>query len=132
MATRTVGGGIAFAVKQKQASKFNEEEAHEVLEFIKTKTGENFSTEGTRENFHNLLKDGQLLCRFANALKPGSVKKIQTATNSFACLGNISSFVEAAKGLGVPVEETFQSGDLYESQDLFSAISCLLSLKRRV
>jgi hypothetical protein len=52
-----------FFVSLQQAGKFNEEEGHKVLEWIKNVTGESIDTKGTAENFHKLLKDGTLLCK---------------------------------------------------------------------
>lgn len=45
-------------------SKYSEELAQECLEWIKTITGENISTNGDMDNFYEILKDGVLLCRY--------------------------------------------------------------------
>uniref|UniRef100_A0A1I7WZM2 WD_REPEATS_REGION domain-containing protein n=1 Tax=Heterorhabditis bacteriophora TaxID=37862 RepID=A0A1I7WZM2_HETBA len=55
--------GLAGAVLDKQASKFNDEEAGYLLEWIKGIIHEDFSVVGNRENFREQLKDGQKLCK---------------------------------------------------------------------
>jgi len=45
-------------------SKYNDEHAHEVLEWIKLVTGEDISTSGEPDNFYETLKDGTLLCKY--------------------------------------------------------------------
>lgn len=84
------------------------------------------------DNFYEVLKDGVILCKLANAMEAGKIKKVNTSTMAFKCMENISTFLEVAKGFGVPVQETFQSVDLWERQNLNSVVICLQSLGRKV
>lgn len=67
-----------------------------------------------------------------NNIQPGMVKKVNESKMAFKCMENINAFLEAAKNLGVPAQETFQTVDLWERQNLNSVVICLQSLGRKV
>lgn len=132
MATnRATKSGFAAEAQRKINSKYSEELAQESLEWIKVITQEDFSVSGDMDNFYEVLKDGTLLCRLINCIKPGSAKKINQSVMAFKCMENINVFLEAAKDLGVPPQETFQTVDLWERQNLNSVVICLQSLGRK-
>merc|ERR1711972_595645 len=100
--TRATKSGFAADVQKKILGKYDEGQAQEALEWIAVVTGEQFNTSGDMENVYTTLKDGQLLCRLANIIQPGIVKKIQTSAMAFKCMENINSFLSAATTFGVP------------------------------
>ncbi|KAK6731973.1 hypothetical protein RB195_008053 [Necator americanus] len=124
--------GMAGKILDKQASKFNEQEAGYLLEWIKGLTNEDFDTTGSRDNFLDQLRDGQKLCKLMNAIADGTVKKIMKPISNFNCMENLNQFTTSARKLGVKDEETFQSIDLFEGRDLFSVCVTLQSLARKV
>jgi hypothetical protein len=65
-------------------------------------------------------------------MKAGSVKKVNESKMAFKCMENINAFLEVAKAMGVPAQETFQTVDLWERQNLNSVVICLQSLGRKV
>jgi len=129
--TRATKSGFAAEAQKRINSKYSEESAEEAMKWILLVTGESFSTSGQADSVHEILKDGQILCKLANKLKNGSVKKIQTSQMAFKCMENINAFLTSAKDLGVPTEETFQTVDLWEKQNMHSVIICLQSLGRK-
>lgn len=128
---RATKSGFAAEAQRKINSKYSEELAQESLEWIKAITEEDFSVSGDMDNLYEVLKDGTLLCRLVNCIKPGSAKKINQSVMAFKCMENINVFLEAAKDLGVPPQETFQTVDLWERQNLNSVVICLQSLGRK-
>ncbi|GBP48070.1 Myophilin [Eumeta japonica] len=123
--------GIDAEAQARINSKYNGDISHETLEWIKVLTGEPQNTSGDPDNLYEVLKDGTLLCKLVNAIQEGSVKKINQSTMAFKCMENINAFLEAAKKLGVPPQETFQTIDLWEKQNLYSVVICLQSLGRK-
>ncbi|XP_046963540.1 myophilin-like [Vanessa cardui] len=123
--------GINAEAQARINSKYNNDIAHETLEWIKSITGQPENTAGDADNLYEVLKDGTLLCNLVNKFQEGSVKKINQSTMAFKCMENINAFLETAKKLGVPPQETFQTIDLWEKQNLYSVVICLQSLGRK-
>lgn len=71
-------------------SKYSEELAAECLEWIKEITGEPINTSGDTDNFFEVLKDGVLLCKLINTIKPGQIKKVNESKMAFKCMENIT------------------------------------------
>ncbi|XP_018008565.1 transgelin-2-like [Hyalella azteca] len=129
---RAAKSGLAAETHAKVNAKYDESQAAEVLEWIKEVLKEDLDTSGDADNFYETLKNGQVLCRLINTLKPGSVKKIQTSAMAFKCMENINAFVTGAKACGVSDTEVFQTVDLWERQNLNSVVICLQALGRKV
>ncbi|KAL0275692.1 UNVERIFIED_CONTAM: hypothetical protein PYX00_003481 [Menopon gallinae] len=130
--TRAAKSGFAAEAQRKVNEKYSEELAQECLEWMRLITNENISVSGDMDNFFETLKDGTLLCRLVNCIQPGSVKKINESKLAFKCMENINNFLEAARSMGVPAQETFQTVDLWERQNLNSVVTCLQSLGRKM
>ncbi|RWS24074.1 muscle-specific protein 20-like protein [Leptotrombidium deliense] len=80
--------------------------------------------------FDELLKDGVLLCRAINVLKPGSVSKIQKPWTKDKHMENVNSFLTAAKSFGVPDDKLFKAEDLVEMSNIPAVTNCLLTIAR--
>jgi len=128
---RAPKSGFAAEAQRKINSKYSDELASESLEWVKEITGEPINTSGDMDNFFEVLKDGIILCKLANAIKAGSIKKVNESKMAFKCMENINAFTDVAKALGVPPQETFQSVDLWERQNLNAVVICLQSLGRK-
>ncbi|KAJ3161852.1 hypothetical protein HDU88_007191 [Geranomyces variabilis] len=79
-----------------------------------------------------LLKDGQVLCKLINALRPTSPPlKINTGKFTFCSMENINTFLAAAEsGFGIP--RLFEASDLQSGADFTPVLSHLTSLEKKV
>ena len=114
-------------LQRKKAAKYDPEREKEAVEFITSTTGQPFPS-----GFQESLKDGIILCNFANALQPGSVKKINESKMAFKMMENISNFLKVAESLGVAKADLFQTVDLYEAQNIPLVIDSILAVKRKI
>lgn len=132
MSGRAAKSGLAAESHAKIHSKFDGALASQLLAWIAKVTGEEITATDSMEDFCAVLKDGKVLCALANALKPDSIKKINTSAMAFKQMENINFFLkwveEEAK---VPKNESFMTVDLYEAQDPNSVLVCLGALARR-
>ncbi|KAJ1799643.1 Protein kinase of the Mitotic Exit Network [Coemansia sp. RSA 2399] len=78
------------------------------------------------------LRDGVVLCRLINTLRPGAVKRINTKTLPFTQMENISNFLAAAQKLGLDSADLFQTVDLYEGKNMPRVVMTLLTIARVV
>lgn len=130
---RATKSGLAAEAHSKIQSKYDPELAGQLLAWVKDVTCQDINTSGDMDNFYETLKDGVLLCHLINSIKAGSIpeKKINQSKMAFKCMENINLFLEHARQMGVPAQETFQTVDLWEKQNLLSVIICLQSLARK-
>ncbi len=77
------------------------------------------------------LKDGVLLCRLCNALRPHSVPRINApATLSFKQLENLSNACAAFKALGVAPSVVFSASDFQTARSADRLLASLDSIRR--
>lgn len=81
-------------------------------------------------DLHDILKSGVVLCRVANAIKPGSVAKVNESSMAFKQMENINKFLEFCYALEVPKSDLFQTIDLFENQNMMQVITGVHALAR--
>jgi uncharacterized membrane protein YjjP (DUF1212 family) len=54
-------------------------------------------------DYEEILKNGVVLCKLANKMVPGSVKKIQERGTNFQLMENVQRYVRLAESLKIAV-----------------------------
>lgn len=97
----------------------------EVAEWIEALTNDK---RGNR-SFLEWLKDGKVLCRMANVIKPGSVPRVnENCTTPWKERENVSAFIRATRTMGLMEKDTFSTPDLQEGKEWRVVNSSLLQL----
>lgn len=96
----------------------------EAQQWIEEVTGEPFEGEFAKE-----LRDGRRLCLLINAIRPGSVRRVNDSKTPFKQMENISNFLKACRAVGVPEYSLFETVDLFELKDLVLVVKCLVRLR---
>mmetsp|Transcript_52348 Transcript_52348/g.132285 ORF Transcript_52348/g.132285 Transcript_52348/m.132285 type:complete len:318 (+) Transcript_52348:71-1024(+) len=80
-----------------------------------------------RQSASEWLRDGKVLCRLANIIKPGSVSHVnENCTTPWKERENVSAFIKATREMGLMEKDTFSTLDLQEGRDLKVVNSSLL------
>jgi len=113
--------GMDKELKEKQMAKYDVGLEGQVTSWIEQVTGESRGD----QTLHEWLKSGQVLCKLINAVKPGTIKKVNTMNAPFKQMENIKYFMDAARGMGVPEASMFGTPDLYEEKNMGSVVNCI-------
>lgn len=116
--------GLDKELRERRASKYDVNLEMQVTAWIEAVSGEKKGD----TTFAEWLKNGQVLCKLANAVRPGIVKKVNTSQMPFKQMENITYFMNAARELGVPESAIFSTPDLYEEKNMLSVVNCIYTL----
>ncbi|CAF0856617.1 unnamed protein product [Didymodactylos carnosus] len=114
-------------VQWKISQKRDPEIEKQAQDWIEAVVGEKFPT---GSSFGEALKDGIILCKLMNVLKPGSVTKMHTTGGPIKLRENIGLFQTAARAYGLDPSEVFQAVDLFDQQNLQQVALCVHALGR--
>lgn len=110
------------------AGKRDKEQEEEAQQWIETITGEPFA----KSNFEDSLRDGILLCKLMNKLRPNLVPKIQLSGGDYKMMDNISQFQRAAIAYGVADVDLFNANDLWEQKNIALVTQTIFAVARAV
>jgi len=114
------------AVRAKIAGKRDPQQDKEAQEWIESVIGSKFPS----GSYEDALKDGVILCKLVNKLKPNSIAKINESGGSFKFMENVNNFQKAIKAYGVPDIDVFQSVDLVEKKDISQVTNTVFAIGR--
>jgi len=140
MANRPKGFGLTAELNRKKAAKFDPDLTSDCFQWMKAVFEDAECDEESiyldkpierQEDVQSLLKDGSLLCKLINVIKPGSVKKINGGNMAFKNMENIENFISSCEKIGCKKLDLFQSVDLYEGQNIPQVINGIIALGRK-
>ncbi|XP_013403490.1 myophilin isoform X1 [Lingula anatina] len=125
--SRAKPAGIARDIANKIDKKRDPAVERETLEWIQAVLGDSYKIDMDRP-YEEVLRDGVILCNLINALKPGSVKKVNKSGGAFLLMANLEQFTQACVDYGCRKEDLFQSVDLWEKRNIPAVTNALQAL----
>merc|ERR1712166_505632 len=116
--------GLDAELQARQEARYDQGVEKRVTDWIGTILGESKGDTPAAD----WLRDGQILCRLANTIRPGSVKKINKGAMVFKQRENITYFQSFARDIGVPEISMFSTDDLFDKKNMGSVIQCIYIL----
>lgn len=118
--------GIAADIAKKISGRRDAEEEQKCLDWIGQIIGEQLPA----GQFEDVLRDGIILCKLINAIKPGSVKKVTQQGGNFLMMQNIENYNKATEAYGLSKEDIFQSVDLWDRKNVPAVLKAIFALDR--
>jgi hypothetical protein len=111
-------------LKKKQESAFDPQLEAQAKNWIQAVTGE------TITDLHQSLKDGVILCKLVNKIRPNTIRKINPPKSAFMMMENIGSFLKSCQAFGINKVDQFMTVDLFEAKNMNQVIHCIHALAR--
>ncbi|RKP06851.1 calponin homology domain-containing protein [Thamnocephalis sphaerospora] len=118
--------GLDADLRERLAAKHDPVREQQAREWIEQVTGESFPED---TSFLVALRDGVILCKLMNTLRPGTIK-YRASRMPFIQMENINKFLEGARDLGCPAADLFQTVDLYEEKNPPQVVDAIFSVSR--
>jgi len=130
MANHGPSYGLDADLAAKRAASFDSKLESEAVAWIEAVTGQ--TNLGTGDTLAASLKDGVIICEFANKIKPNAVSKINKGKMPFTQMENIGNYLKFAQSLGVKPSDMFQTVDLFENKNMNQVVNHFHALGRAV
>ncbi|XP_039247803.2 transgelin-3-like [Styela clava] len=135
MSSRPKGYGLTRDLEDKMRAKYSEDQESEVAEWIKCRTGLEFTGSG-QDDFRAFLLDGTVLCALINSFDlPGiSCKPNDTSCIKLQAMKNIKEdenigiFLSAAEKIGMKRIDMFQTVNIRDNTNMSQVLCTLQSL----
>ncbi|GFR84561.1 transgelin [Elysia marginata] len=131
MANRPKGFGMTREIGMKIQNKYDPNLEHEARSWMEAVLEEPIGGGSGMDNFHAVLKDGTILCRLVNKIKPDSVKKINASKMPFHQMENIGKFLSACEDMGIHKHDMFQTADLFDKTNMPQVVNGIFALGRK-
>jgi len=116
--------GIDTELKKKMDAKLDPAKAAQALAWMEALSGMKAGGQSLQE----FLKDGIVLCKAINVIKPGTVKAINNSTMPFKQMENVAAYLSGCRTLGMKSSDEFMTRDLYENANMVIVIDNIHSL----
>jgi len=124
MDARGGGYGMDAELANKAAGKYDKGMEVRAQKWIEEVTQIQFNS----TPFGDMLKDGVVLCKLINTIKPGTISAASSSSMPFKQMENVSTFLKGCRALGVGAHDCFETVDLFEQKDLGVVIQCIFAL----
>jgi len=116
--------GLDSELKKKMDAKLDPHKLAQALAWMEQLSG----MRAGGQSLHEFLKDGIVLCKAINTIKPGSVKTINNSTMPFKQMENVAAYLLACKALGMKSSDQFMTKDLYENANMVIVVDNIHAL----